>query len=247
MILILILIIACSLAGGAALWFSGYLFRTAATPPASLPLPMPASDGIGASEQVAALERQLAVAAEERRGLEFAARQAVEEKVSLDEEVARLNVELGQLENDKANREAEVDRLHQELEKLKEEIDGSRGRIKPPKLPQPSTAASHHESEAVDTIAAQLDLERVAHQKTREELEQLKKTAAATPAPAPPEKRSFPTMAFGFRPSLTGLPTDGDDAMKKSLEKLQAEKDDIEARLTKAQQEIQILRMRQSQ
>jgi hypothetical protein len=228
--LYLLLIVACTLLGAVTLWFSGYFFmRTGNKAPQA-----PIAPDTSLAMRIAELETAAEKLKQERDDAEIAARRAVEDKVGADEEVARMAVELGQLENQLIN-------CHNDIDRLKSEIDTSQNRPKLnlPPLPSPNNTSSHINDE-FDALAIQLDLEKVAHQKTREELENLKKSAAT---PHPPERRAFPTMAFAApRLSLTGAPDD--TVTQKSIEKLQAEKDELEAELLKAKQEIQFLKMR---
>ena len=126
---------------------------------------------------------------------------------------------------------------------MQAELEALQQRPKPP-LPAPPLPAPNmthgHQQDALDAMAAQLDLEKVAHQKTREELEALRKNAAAPQPPA----RKFATMAFAAPPRLSLIGGEEEGVSKGTLEKLQAEKDDLEAELHKARKEIQFLKMR---
>ena len=92
-------------------------------------------------------------------------------------------------------------------------------------------------------------MERVAHQKTRDELDQVKKIAAikmgTSPSAAgtPGGRSGFKTLAISTRDVPGGAK--GDSILKQALDKVQGEKEQVESELARARQEIQLLKMRQ--
>ncbi|MCK9523924.1 MAG: hypothetical protein M0R76_12930 [Proteobacteria bacterium] len=240
MMLYLFLIVLCVFLGTAALWFSGFFFaRTAAANAVSVPSPTEAVLANAPTlppggEGALVAETQLLIA--ERDDAMRHVQDAVAAKNKAEDEVSRIELELAQLD-------AQLGKSHEENHRLQAELEALQQRPKPP-LPAPPLPAPNmthgHQQDELDAMAAQLDLEKVAHQKTREELEALRKNAAAPQPPA----RKFATMAFAAPPRLSLIGGEEEGVSQGTLEKLQAEKDDLEAELRKARKEIQFLKMR---
>lgn len=242
MIALLVAIVLCILLGGISMWISGFLYRNARG--------IPPMEKTIAVDQTGPLRRQI----DELSGQVFelqAQRKALESTVSVNTEISAeadfMKTEMSRLENEKSYADAELVRLNEECAQLRGEMEASKLRNKP-RLPIPVPLPSptfHHESDELDTLGAQLDIERVAHQKTREELEQVKKIAALKLGGANldgSDRRPFQTMAISTRG--TSLGGDG-EGLQNALEKIQAEKDQIESELVRTRQELQFLKMRQ--
>jgi len=234
-------------AGGVCLWLSGMLFGRRPRPEASR-----------AAEALRAATARLAEA-------ESRAKRAEETKAKAEEEVGRAATELGRVAGEMAHAEEEIARLKREAEELKQENEGlqqaAKHRLKPPPLP-PKIGAEEKRAEApesadLDVALAELDLERVAHKKTRDELEQVKRGGApvqvsdgrsSTP-PAPPgfgvpgrRGAGYQTVSIASRGQA--VPAAEHDRLRQSADQLQREKERIEAELAHAQQELQLLKMR---
>ncbi len=188
-----------------------------------------------------------------------------------DAEIARLNSQIVQLEGERDKVLFDLDGVKEELETAKEKLTQSRPMEKPTTLPKPLKRQSipHSESEALDELQAELDMEKVAHQRVREdleqvqtsraqvsmelekikkELEQVKKLAAiqissdSGGADASPGGSRFKTMAMGMKSPLVA----GGDSNKlqATLEKTQFEKERLETELDRTRKELQLLKMR---
>jgi hypothetical protein len=188
-----------------------------------------------------------------------------------DAEIARLNSQIVQLEGERDKVLFDLDGVKEELETAKEKLTQSRPMEKPTTLPKPVKRQSipHSESEALDELQAELDMEKVAHQRVREdleqvqtsraqvsmelekvkkELEQVKKLAAlqissdSSGADASPRGSRFKTMAMGMKSPLV---TSGDsNKLQATLEKTQFEKERLETELDRTKKELQLLKMR---
>jgi hypothetical protein len=247
--------------GGVCLWLSGLLLGR-----------RPRPDAIRVAETVndlradhARLEAALATANSLVEEAESRAKRAEEIKSRAEEEVGRAATELGSVAGEMARAEDEIARLKKEVGDHKKEIDGlqqaAKHRLKPPPLPVKTDAgekrAEPPESADLDFALAQLDIERVAHKKTREELDQLKKggpvqisdgrpsVPPAVPGFGVPGRRGagYQTVSIAARGQPVAAPEH--DRLRQSHDQLQREKERIEAELTRAQQELQLLKMRQ--
>jgi chromosome segregation ATPase len=228
------------------LWISGYFAGKSSVP---LKVVSPQKTEHKDSEAAAVLKREIEALKNENIQL----KNSLDEQSSKDDsadtvdEVARLSSELAKVSGEKDRAQFEIDNLKEEIETLNIRIKEGPGRPKPP-LPSPGVKPST-ESEVFDDIQAQLDMEKVAHQKTKDELVQIKKLAAVKMATSPTFNSSgsskggskFQTMAFSVRSSSGG---GGSDILKGALDKVQAEKDKLQSELQRAQKEIQILKMR---
>ncbi|MBN2342190.1 MAG: hypothetical protein JXX29_19925 [Deltaproteobacteria bacterium] len=178
-----------------------------------------------------------------------------------EEEIATLTSELASAEGERDKALVEVDNLKDELDKAKETLAAKKIE-KPTSLPKPQKRDSNpvSVSEALDELQAKLDMEKVAHQLTKDEfaqvkteleknqkeLEQVKKLVAVklgggADSSAQTGSR-FKTMAIGMRSPVAG----GADQniLRAALEKVQAEKDKVQSELERARKEIQLLKMR---
>ncbi len=162
------------------------------------------------------------------------------------DEVAKLTSEIAKVEGEKDKAQFENDTLKDEIEDLKKLL---KSKNKKPKLPPPTLAPKPStESEVFDDIQAQLDMEKVAHQKTKEELEQVKKLAAVKMASTPSFKTSgssggkskFQTMAFNVKAQGAS----GDKTLGAALSKIQSEKDKLQSELQRVKKELQLLKIR---
>lgn len=188
-----------------------------------------------------------------------------------DAEIARLNSQIVQLEGERDKVLFDLDGVKEELEIAKEKLTQSRPMEKPTTLPKPVKRQSspHSESEALDELQAELDMEKVAHQRVREdleqvqtsraqvsmelekikkELEQIKKLAAlqissdSGGADASSRGSRFKTMAMGMKSPLVAS---GDsNKLQATLEKTQFEKERLETELDRTKKELQLLKMR---
>jgi hypothetical protein len=188
-----------------------------------------------------------------------------------DAEIARLNSQIVQLEGERDKVLFDLDGVKEELETAKEKLTQSRPMEKPTTLPKPAKRQSipHSESEALDELQAELDMEKVAHQRVREdlkqvqtaraqvsmerekikkELEQVKKLAAlqissdSGGTDASPGGSRFKTMAMGMKSPLVAS---GDsNKLQATLEKTQSEKERLETELDRTRKELQLLKMR---
>jgi hypothetical protein len=249
-------------AGGVCLWLSGLLLGR-----------RPRRDAISAAETVselradhARLEAALATANSLVEEAESRAKRAEDIKGKAEEEVGRAATELGSAAGEMARAEAEIARLKKENDELQEQIgelqQAAKPRLRPPPLPPvKSDAGEKHaeveESADLDFALAQLDIERVAHKKTRDELDQLKKSGGvqisdgrpsvppAVPGFGVPGRRGagYQTVSIAARGQPVAAPEH--DRLRQSHDQLQREKERIEAELTRAQQELQLLKMRQ--
>ncbi len=238
MMLLFIMIVASILLGAVFVWLSGYFS---------------ASTGGGDAASAAAIsllkkENERLKKVEEEF---FDSRKTqVIDNTEKDAEVAKLTSDLARAEGEKDRAQLEIDNLREELELMKKKELSRPSSI--PKPPPPTMERPATESEAIDALQAQLDMERVAHQKTKDELAQVKKIAAVKMATAPTFSTTsdsktggarFQTMAF----SPNRGPGGGGgaaDILKGALDKVQAEKDKLQAELDRAQKELQILKMR---
>ncbi|MBN2714251.1 MAG: hypothetical protein JXX14_00270 [Deltaproteobacteria bacterium] len=182
----------------------------------------------------------------------------------VDTEVARLTSEITRLEGALDKALFELDTAKEELEIAQEKLSKNRPTEKPTSLPKPQKRESkpHSESEALDELQAELDMEKVAHQlvredltqvqnsreqlseeltKTRRELEQVKKLAALqfstdTGQDTTESGSRFKTMAIGMR-SPTAASGNDQSKLQSALEKTQSE-------LERTKKELQLLKMR---
>ena len=237
--------------GGVCLWLSGMLLGRRERP--------------GAARAAEANAAELKAVAARLEEAESRARAAEEIKARAEQELGRAATELGSVAGEMARAEDEIERLKNEAAELKKEVEGlqqaSKHRLKPPPLPTRSEGGDKREeaprSEDLDFALAQLDIERVAHNKTRDELDQLKKSGApvqvsdgrpsvppAVPGLGVPGRRGagFQTVSIAARSQpVTGS---DHDRLRQSHDQLQREKERIEAELTRAQQELQLIKMR---
>jgi len=259
-------IVLAAFAGGVCLWFSGLLFGRRARPDASRAAA--AADELRADR--ARLEAALAAANSLVEEAEARAKRAEEIKSKAEEEVGRAAVELGRVAGEMDGAEGEIARLKQEIDGLRQEVAGlqqaAKQRAMPPPLPRKAEVVEEieeidaiPESADLDFALAQLDMERVAHKKTRDELEQLKRGGGGpvqisdgrSSAPPPPpglgvsgrRGEGFKTVSIASRGQA--VPAADHDRLRQSHDQLQRDKERIEADLARAQQELQLLKMRQ--
>jgi hypothetical protein len=243
-------------AGGVSLWFSGlFLGRRVRAQ----------SFEAGAGREIARLRaehEQLESAHEASRArieeLQTTARVAEAAASSAQAELSRAVAELGRVESEMVRAEGDLEGLEKENAALKEAAE----KLKQIKPPRPSRAPGEEPQEGaneeLDFALAQLDMERVAHQKTRDELEQAKRGSVqvsdgriSIPPPLPlpdaaaPGRRGagFQTVSIASR----GLPVSGADydRLRQLNDQLKRDKEQVEADLSRAQQELQLLKMRQ--
>jgi hypothetical protein len=261
MTVLFVAIVLAVFAGGVCLWLSGLLFGR-----------RPGPDALRAAEVADALradhgrlEAALATANSLIEEAEARAKRAEEIKSHAEEEVGRAAAELGRVAGEMDRAEAEIGRLKAERDLLGAEVEelkqqSSKPRLKPPPLPVRGGVVERHEDAArgedLDVALAQLDMERVAHKKTRDELDLLKKGGpvqisdgrSSVPPVAPgfgvPGRRGagFQTVSIAAR----GQPVAAadHDRLRQSHDQLQRDKERVEAELLRAQQELQLLRMR---
>jgi chromosome segregation ATPase len=165
-------------------------------------------------------------------------------------EIAELTSQLARVEGEKSKALFELDTLKDEIEELNKKLEESSNRPKPPPPTFKDSDVHKSHSDIHDELQAKLDLEMVAHQKTRDELAQIKKLAAVKMGTSPTFAGSasggrtaskFQTMAFNTR-AAGGI--SGGEVLKNALEKVQAEKDKLQSELQKAQKEIQNLNIK---
>ena len=188
----------------------------------------------------------------------------------VEAEIARLHSEITKLEGQRDKALFELDNMKEELDAAQEQISKKRPMEKPTSLPKPKKRESrpHSESEALDELQAELDMEKVAHQlvredleqvqssrehlseelsKTKRELEKMKKLAAVQISADTSKDQSqtgsrFKTMAMGMKsPVADGADT---DKVQKALEKSQSEKEKLETELERTKKELQLLKVR---
>ncbi|MCK9458106.1 MAG: hypothetical protein M0R80_00320 [Proteobacteria bacterium] len=251
-----VVIVLAIFAGGVCMWLSGMFFGRRARPDASRAAET--ADQLRADR--ARLDEALATATVRIAEAEEKAAQAEETKRKAEVEVGRAATELGRVAGEMTEAGEEIARLKQEAEELGQELErfkqAARTRVKPPPLPTRAGAVDAPESPDLDLALAQLDMERVAHKKTRDELEQLKGggpvqisdgRSSVPPAPAGfgvPGRRGagFQTVSIASRGQA--VPASDHDRLRQSNDQLQREKERIEAELARAQQELQLLKMR---
>ena len=259
MTLLFIAMVLAVFAGGVALWLSGLFLgrRVGAQAPAAAP---PAELGTARAE-AERLEASLSAAKARIEELETSARITEAARSSAEAELSRAVAELGRVEGEMVQAGADLDRLKEENEELKA-VEKTHRPLPPPMpskaAPPADGAAPEGGNEELDFALAQLDMERVAHQKTRDELEQAKKGAPVQvsdgrPSVVPPlppamlgrRGAGFQTVSIASR----GLPVSSADydRLRQLNDQLKRDKEQVEADLVRAQQELQLLRMRQSQ
>jgi hypothetical protein len=179
-------------------------------------------------------------------------------KSTAESELARAAIELGRVEGEMLRADDELKRLEEENEQLRDRAEKQK-LIKPPAPVRSDTGDGPQEvaNEDLDVALAQLDMERVAHKKTRDELEQVKKgfavqisdgrTSVIPPVPggpAIPGRRGagFQTVSIASR----ALPVSAadHDRLRQLNDQLKRDKEQVEADLARAQQELQLLKMR---
>jgi hypothetical protein len=251
-------------AGGVSLWLSGlFLGRRVRGPSPAAEAAAATDDGRAERDR---LESALSGARARIDEIETQAKVAEAARSNAEGELARAAAELGRVEGEMAQAEGDLKRLKGENEELKTSAEKLRLKKLPPmpaKATVPAVAAAPTEggNEELDFALAQLDMERVAHQKTRDELEQAKRGATVQlsdgrpsvipplPGAAPPTPgrrgAGFQTVSIASR----GLPVSSADydRLRQLNDQLKRDKDDVEAELARAQQELQLLKMRQQQ
>ncbi|MBN2803839.1 MAG: hypothetical protein JXR91_12165 [Deltaproteobacteria bacterium] len=250
----LFIIIAASIfTGSILLWLSGYSIGKNSTSKISTP------QNTGVSDKTAdALKKSIDSLTVEKTELEKENNSLKETIASIktenspeneNSEIAELTSQLAKVEGEKSRALFDLDTLKDEIEELNKKLEDSNNRPKPPPPTFKDSDVHKSDSDIHDELQAKLDLEMVAHQKTRDELAQIKKLAAVKMGTSPTFSGSanggrtgskFQTMAFNTR-AAGGI--SGGEVLKNALEKVQAEKDNLQAELQKAQNEIQILKM----
>lgn len=247
--------------GGALLWLSGWMAGLRRSGPrddrAETPSPL-ITESLRRERDALALDLSGTAAALEAAKASMAS--VEEEKARVEEELSRAVAEMGRVEGEMAEVESELTRLSEENESLRA---SAKERPRPPvpsvpsipPMPPPlprSMTAPVEASEELDDAEAMLDMEKVAHKKTRDELEALKKLVKSVGSVGPsgmgmagPRRgdSGFKTMSIDTRASqVTGTEH---DRLRQSHDKLAREKERLETELARAQQELQLLKMRQ--
>ncbi len=179
-------------------------------------------------------------------------------------EAARVVEEMERVENELTMAAEEMKRLRDENEALKS--NGAPKKTgssppkppplppKPPPLPAVASTSEIPDSEELDSAQAQLDLEKVAHRRTLDELAAIKNLlemkiaedldpAGGTGPQRDRYSAGFKTMSIDNRSqSVSG--TDH-DRLRQSFDQTVREKDRLETELARTQQELQLLKMRQ--
>lgn len=244
MIFLFALMAVAILLGSVFLWLSGYM-----TAPRTVSGASPVVSDDGALKKLEAdnarLRKQLDEAADERKT-------QVLDDSDKEAEVAKLTSDLAKAEGEKDRAQFEIDNLRDELDAMKAKGKERPSALPKPPPPVPGGGGAMPESAAIDTLQAQLDMEKVTHQKTKDELAQVKKLAAVKMATSPTfstsgggdaqGKSRFQTMAFSTRGAGGG--GGSNDILKGALDKVQGEKTKLQAELDRAKKEIQILKMR---
>jgi hypothetical protein len=261
MTLVFLAIVLAVFAGGISLWLSGLLLgrRSRAQTPATDIAP----ELEKMRTERARLESMLSGARSRLDEIETRNSRAEDAKSSAEAELARAAVELGRVEGEMVRAQAEMVRLKEENEGLKSVTD--KGRRQVPAAPangDPVEKRPHAgANEELDFALAQLDMERVAHQKTRKELEQTRKGGGAVqvsdgrPSSVPPlppgvgipgrRGAGFQTVSIASRGMQ--VPSADYEKLRQLTDQLKRDKEKAETELARAQQELQLLKMRQQQ
>jgi len=255
MTLLYVLIIASVFLGGVLLWLSGWM--------AGLRGNGDSGDQAGPSplmldsmrREKEALSTDLRAVAAELEAAKVAVRAAEDGKNKVEEELARAVTEMTRVEGEMAGAEEEITRLAQEndaLKKLSPDKPRPPAPPVPPPLPKGLGSGAAEPSDELDNAEARLDMERVAHQRTKDELESLKKLVKSVGSTGPAgmglsgprrDGSGFKTMSIDTRASsVSGTEH---DRLRQSHDKLAREKERLEGELARAQQELQLLKMRQ--
>ncbi len=182
-------------------------------------------------------------------------------------ETARVVEEMERVENELTMAAEEMKLLKDENEALKAESASPKTKPSPPKAPLPPKPpplpptppplpdkAPDDDSEDLDSAQTQLNLEKVAHRRTLDELAAIKNLLSIKIAESsdpsedlgPKRDRNsagFKTMSIDNRSqSVSG--TDH-DRLRQSYDQNIREKDRLETELARTQQELQLLKMRQ--
>jgi len=229
--------------GGICLWISGRLFGLR-----SAPKGISEHDHNNAISQSNELSNTIETMKEEVHKSTTEASKAKSDKAEAEAEIARVAIEMGRVEGEMSRAEAEITRLQEEIESLKKR---DKPNIPIPKVSQKhqsgSFAAVNHESEVFDDIQVELDMERVAHQKTKDELEQVKKIASikingGNMTGKGRNGAGFQTVSISTRSSnVSG--TDH-DRLRQQFDQLKREKEKLDSELSRSKQELQLLKMR---
>lgn len=244
MILLFVLTVAAIFLGGVCLWISGMMFGTQNR--------TVDSDGLQENQE---LQKENEKFRREVERLQAEVEEVRDRRFQVEENSEKVAMEIDRIAAEKEAATEEIERLRDELHALRQ-----RGKDSLPKLPMPARQSSippiHAESEAIDAVQADLDMERVAHQKTKEELAQVKKIAAIKMGTQPssfgsPGRRSgFKTLSIASGGTASGGAaaangSEDESGAQKALAQIQAEKDRIESELARTKQELQLLKMRQ--
>lgn len=238
------------LVGTVFLWLSGYYTGQAMN--TAVPDPMVSQQLLAEQKRVTELKTELNL-------LKNAPHPEPQPKDNsdADTEIAKLSSRVAQVEGERDKALFDIDNLKEELEQAKDALNVGKTIGKPTSLPKPQKRDSHPvtESEAFDELQAKIDMEKVAHQLTKDEfaavkkeLAQLKKIAAVKLAGgnaddgAASKGSRFKTMAIGMRSPVAGGADQ--DILRAALEKVQTEKDRVDSELERAKKEIQFLKMR---
>ncbi len=167
--------------------------------------------------------------------------------------------EMERVENELTMAAEEMKRLRDENEALKARNTSKESKPPPPLPPTPpplpvKTPSEIPDSEELDSAQALLDLERVAHRRTLDELAAIKNLLStkiaqiSDPSGGVGTRRDrnsagFKTMSIDNRSqSVSG--TDH-DRLRQLYDQTTRDKDSLETELARAQQELQLLKMRQ--
>lgn len=191
-----------------------------------------------ATEQITKLSKNLDIAKDEIQQFKTESSKYLSQQSIAETESERLK--------------QETEELKQEIEELKQEIESARNRGKP-NIPKPTRgmhSVVNHESEVFDNIQVELDLEKIAHQKTRDELEQIKKIASIKSNNETYEKTTDnPVKKLRLQPDFISTRDASvrgaeHDRLRQLHERLKREKEMMESELFRTKQELQLLKMR---
>jgi septal ring factor EnvC (AmiA/AmiB activator) len=239
MTLLLTLLILATAVGGFCLWISGLMFGRRARDPGP---DQAAYDELAASQ--AALRDEFARV---RADLEHSQGRLTE----TESERGRLKGELDALRGEADQAEGELGQLREQLDLLRKKK--RREEMLTPATPlQAVSAPDPDQPEAegdADSALAELDLERVAHRETREELDKIKQELVALRAegeesrpsvPPVPGRRGprFQTVSIATR--AAEVPGVEHDRLRLAYEQLQKDKEEIEAEYARTLEQLKL-------
>ena len=257
MTLLFILLILAVFVGGICMWLSGLTVGLRSKGGAAALSTSTEISSARASEARAKSEAETALKQARSEHERVSAMEVAKE--TAEAEVARVADELVRVEGEMTKAAGELERLAKENDELKRKFEAAKKeKLKPPAPPAPPlpkrpSLAPPPSSDDLDSAQAQLDMERVAHQKTKEELEAVKRlvemhSSGALPSvgltgPGARRGAGFKTMSIDTRSQqVTGTEH---DRLRQAYDQLQRDKDRVETALARAQQELQLLKMRQ--